>query len=539
MGNGEFDPTITEKAHLTHAKCLGAQAAHSPTSKTPSEASAQPDHLLLVVGVLLQHVDHLEGRGGALDPGGYHLQEARAFVVVLVQGVEDGLHQVHVRLVALVHRHILGHDQGDAVEHVHLSLRGHDLVVDRHDLRMHAPERRLERTVAEVLVHLRPHESVLIRGLMQHLVCALIHELLRLRELARIPGRAQVDSRDHVPGHVREEGPTLLQILVPLRVRAHLRVDVVDHGRAISPAHHQGRRLVLVLVHAAITLDHSRNLTLRVDHLPNGASSVDHGYALVSLRGHVHALGRSRVYARVGLRDGGHERVHGRVRLLGLTRVHLHARLRVRVHEGVEGRDCARIVVRIRLRSRGHGVKGVQDVVHVHLDVGLHNRGLAYDPEQKFDFVELSGGTYEKLVDVDSKRQSTVAREATKSYVTGGFKTVEGMIGALDTVDGVGLSRSLCQEPILCAHILSGQVKAALFQKLNLQDFGATAGAGGVQIRQIGQNLQPIDLSVQENVDKLSDSLIRWMKAQEENAEACEFPILDQYSLRYDATVVY
>lgn len=73
--------------------------------------------------------------------------------------------------------------------------------------------------------------------------------------------------------------------------------------------------------------------------------------------------------------------------------------------------------------------------------------------ENTFDFVELSGGTYEQLV-FYHKRESTKKREAffiefadliapglkkTKVYVTGGFKTVGAMISALGTVDGVGL----------------------------------------------------------------------------------------------------
>ncbi|KAJ6007326.1 Aldolase-type TIM barrel [Penicillium herquei] len=221
-------------------------------------------------------------------------------------------------------------------------------------------------------------------------------------------------------------------------------------------------------------------------------------------------------------------------------------RLILEVRDEISKRVSDNFVVGIKVNSVEFQEKGFQPEEARELCKALE--------EHNFDFVELSGGTYEKLVEVDSKRESTVAREAffldfakavvpglnkTKSYVTGGFKTVEGMIGALDTVDGVGLARSLCQEPRLCAHILSGQVKAALFQKLDFHNFGVTAGAAGVQIRQIGQNLQPIDLSVQENVDKLSDSLTQWMKTQEKDVEACRFPTLDNYSSRYDATVVY
>ena len=112
-----------------------------------------------------------------------------------------------------------------------------------------------------------------------------------------------------------------------------------------------------------------------------------------------------------------------------------------------------------------------------------------------FDFVELSGGTYESLAFVH-KRDSTKKRESfflefaetivpalskTRVYVTGGFKTVGAMVEALDTVDGVGLGRPVCQEPRLCADILSGKVKGAIRQALDEQDFGITSVAAGTQ----------------------------------------------------------
>jgi 2,4-dienoyl-CoA reductase-like NADH-dependent reductase (Old Yellow Enzyme family) len=81
--------------------------------------------------------------------------------------------------------------------------------------------------------------------------------------------------------------------------------------------------------------------------------------------------------------------------------------------------------------------------------------------DAQFDFVELSGGTYQSLA-FQHKRESTKTREAffiefaekitpglnnTKSYVTGGLKTIGAMVAALKHVDGVGLARAVCQEP--------------------------------------------------------------------------------------------
>ncbi|KGO54344.1 Aldolase-type TIM barrel [Penicillium expansum] len=219
-------------------------------------------------------------------------------------------------------------------------------------------------------------------------------------------------------------------------------------------------------------------------------------------------------------------------------------RLILEVRDEIAKRVSDTFIVGIKVNSVEFQEKGFQPEEARELCKALE--------EHKFDFVELSGGTYEKWVQVDAQRQSTVAREAfflefakavvpglskTKTYVTGGFKTVEGMLGALDTVDGVGLGRPLCQEPNFCAQILSGQIKGAMLQKLDLEQFSVTAGAAGLQIKQMGQNLQPIDLSVQRNVAKLFGSLLKWKAEQEKNAEAYEFPALDDYSLAYDATV--
>ncbi|KAJ5097313.1 Aldolase-type TIM barrel [Penicillium angulare] len=237
-------------------------------------------------------------------------------------------------------------------------------------------------------------------------------------------------------------------------------------------------------------------------------------------------------------------------------------RLILEVRDEIAKRVSDKFVVGIKVNSVEFQENGFQPEEAKELCKALE--------EHKFDFVELSGGTYEKWVQVDAQRQSTVSREAvsradhtilqftnispqfflefaravvpglskTKSYVTGGFKTVEGMVGALDTVDGVGLGRPLCQEPTFCNQILSGQIKGAMLQKLDLEQFSVTAGAAGLQIKQMGQNLQPIDLSVEGNVAKLFGGLMKWKAEQDKNAEIYQFPALDDYSLAYDGTQV-
>ena len=106
--------------------------------------------------------------------------------------------------------------------------------------------------------------------------------------------------------------------------------------------------------------------------------------------------------------------------------------------------------------------------------------------DNKFDFVELSGGTYEHLA-FTHKRESTKKREAffldfadeiapaltkTKTYVTGGLKTLGAMSDAMKSVHGVGLARPACQEPGLPKAMLSGKVAGAIQQQFDDNNFG-------------------------------------------------------------------
>ncbi|CZT01443.1 probable 12-oxophytodienoate reductase 1 [Rhynchosporium agropyri] len=158
-----------------------------------------------------------------------------------------------------------------------------------------------------------------------------------------------------------------------------------------------------------------------------------------------------------------------------------------------------------------------------------------------FDFIELSGGTYESIGFVH-KRESTVKRESffiefaeqivkpltkTKTYVTGGLKTVGAMVKALDTVDGVGLARPAAQEFALPRDILSGKVNGAIKMKLDDNNFGLTNVAAGTQIRQVGKDQEPIDLSVQENVDAFMKDMETWGKKMGSDKELKEYGYID------------
>jgi 2,4-dienoyl-CoA reductase-like NADH-dependent reductase (Old Yellow Enzyme family) len=132
--------------------------------------------------------------------------------------------------------------------------------------------------------------------------------------------------------------------------------------------------------------------------------------------------------------------------------------------------------------------------------------------EAKFDWVELSGGTYEDLGPLEGKGASTQKREGfflefaemiklqdTKIYITGGLRTVQGMVAALSTVDGVGLGRPVAQEFSLPNDILHGKVTGAIEQQVDQSSFGLTTMVAGTQIGQVGKDQQPINMGIKEN----------------------------------------
>ena len=165
--------------------------------------------------------------------------------------------------------------------------------------------------------------------------------------------------------------------------------------------------------------------------------------------------------------------------------------------------------------------------------------------ENAFDFVELSGGTYENLA-FSHRRESTRKRESffldfaasitpslslTKTFITGGFKTVGAMLNALNTVDGIGLARPICQEPRLAFDILSGKVKGAIKQKLNDDDFGLTNVAAGSQIRMIGRDEEPVDLSQEGLKEAFMRDMGVWGTKMGENAGGYAYGYVDLRSV--------
>ena len=163
--------------------------------------------------------------------------------------------------------------------------------------------------------------------------------------------------------------------------------------------------------------------------------------------------------------------------------------------------------------------------------VEFQNNGLSPEEARKicqileanrFDYVELNGGTYEDLA-FQHRRDSTRLREAffldfaeliapslmqTKSYMTGGFKTVGAMVDALNTVDGIGLGRPACHEFLLPAQILSQRVFGAIKPRLDEDNFGLTVGVATKQMERVGKGQEPLDLSNEGNVQKFMSEQI-------------------------------
>lgn len=195
------------------------------------------------------------------------------------------------------------------------------------------------------------------------------------------------------------------------------------------------------------------------------------------------------------------------------------ARIVVEIAKEVRKRTKPKFVLGIKLNSVEFQEKGFQPE---------EAREMCSILEQNtFDFVELSGGTYESM-SFKHSRESTVKREAffiefaeliapvlskTKVYVTGGFKTAAGMVAALKGIDGVGLARAFAQEPRLVQDILSGRVSSALEPAIPADDFQTSFAAAAMHIGQMAQDQEPLDVSIDSNVGLLKVAVGAWMQS--------------------------
>lgn len=190
-------------------------------------------------------------------------------------------------------------------------------------------------------------------------------------------------------------------------------------------------------------------------------------------------------------------------------------RLILEVAASIKAQVSERFVLGIKINSVEFQDQGFTPEEAVVLCRALEGAG--------FDFVETSGGTYESIGDVMVHRKdSTRRREAyflefsghvhraastLRVYTTGGFKTVAGMVQALEDVDGVGLGVSSAQEPDLPLAILSGRAPSVWASAADALGMVARLVGASVQIQQLAKDEEIVDLSKTENVQSILASM--------------------------------
>ncbi|KAJ8611636.1 hypothetical protein MRB53_037860 [Persea americana] len=200
------------------------------------------------------------------------------------------------------------------------------------------------------------------------------------------------------------------------------------------------------------------------------------------------------------------------------------ARIAIEIAQKIRSVTKPNFVLGIKLNSVEFQEKGFQPDEAKELCAMLEQNG-------SFDFVELSGGTYEGFA-FTHKRDSTRKREAfflefadqiapvlkkTKTYVTGGWKTVAGMVDAIKTgsIDGIGIGRPLAAEPTLVKDILSSKTLSVIKPAAEEDDFMTSFVAAVLNIRLLAKNKQPFDISSAEKIAKLHSSMAEWMQTMQ------------------------
>ncbi|KAF5009412.1 hypothetical protein FDECE_4344 [Fusarium decemcellulare] len=165
--------------------------------------------------------------------------------------------------------------------------------------------------------------------------------------------------------------------------------------------------------------------------------------------------------------------------------------------------------------------------------------------KHSFDFVELSGATYRSPTSAD-KSQSTKKREIffqtfadmiipglkkTKVYVTGGLRTTQAMVKALGVVDGVGIARPAANEFDLAKKLLRGNVQSTVDNLISDEDFGLSTIAAGSQMRLVGRDKQPLDLSREDHREAFDKSLQQWKEEMAQNGDNSKFGFVDIISI--------
>ncbi|KAL7931330.1 hypothetical protein V8C35DRAFT_329617 [Trichoderma chlorosporum] len=165
--------------------------------------------------------------------------------------------------------------------------------------------------------------------------------------------------------------------------------------------------------------------------------------------------------------------------------------------------------------------------------------------KNQFDWVELSGGTYEALA-FEHKRESTVKREAyfiefaemiipelkkTKAYITGGLRTAAAMVEALDKLDGVGIGRPAAHEFDLPQKILDGVVDGAKKLVNGEDNFMLTNVAATIQMSIAALGYEPLDMSRPDH-DKVFQQALGPYLENRQNSKPPGAPVIQGLELQ-------
>ncbi|KAF9761275.1 hypothetical protein IL306_003875 [Fusarium sp. DS 682] len=166
------------------------------------------------------------------------------------------------------------------------------------------------------------------------------------------------------------------------------------------------------------------------------------------------------------------------------------------------------------------------------------------------DFMELSGGNYEKFAFAHEKEENRkrenyflvqaeeivkVLKRDMKIFSTGGFKTIKAMVDSLNVLDGVGIGRASAQEPRLPETLKKVSIPGTIEQRFHHDDVLRRLAAAGIQISQIANNLEPVDLSKQENADSLWNDVMKYFQqaAQDTEHKLYKWPAVSQVAHPY------
>ncbi|CAG8395795.1 unnamed protein product [Penicillium salamii] len=158
-----------------------------------------------------------------------------------------------------------------------------------------------------------------------------------------------------------------------------------------------------------------------------------------------------------------------------------------------------------------------------------------------FDWIELSGGTYQAPA-LSHVRESTKEREAyflefaemiipelkrTKVYVTGGLRTVNAKVNAVRSVHGVGLARPSVHELDFPRKVLEGNINSVPQLLIDEQDFPTSSIAAGIQMRLVGNDKQPLDLSREDHMEIFTNTMLKFFGEMAQNADGSKFGFPD------------